>query len=65
VATGLIAATNKCIVGIQMNWVTFLVNQFLIDYMEEQEKGIEIHYDWLLILIALVAWRELEETQFL
>jgi hypothetical protein len=29
------------------------------------EKGIEFHYAWLLILIALTTWREPKETQFL
>jgi hypothetical protein len=43
----------------------FLLNQFLIDCKEAQDKGMEFHYAWLLILIALVAWREPEDTQFL
>jgi hypothetical protein len=48
-----------------MNWVTFLVNQFLTDCKEAQDKGTKLHYAWLLILIALVAWREPRETRFL
>jgi hypothetical protein len=48
-----------------MNWATFLVNQFLIDCIEAQEKGMEFHYAWLLILIALVGWKEPGDYQFL
>jgi hypothetical protein len=40
-----------------MNWEKFLVNQFLQDCTEAQEKGTEFHYTWLLILIALVRWK--------
>jgi hypothetical protein len=39
-----IAATEKCSEGVQMNWATFLVNQFLTDYIEAQEKGTKFHY---------------------
>ena len=41
-----------------MNQATFLVNQFLTNCIEAQEKGTEFHYAWLLILIALVGWKE-------
>jgi hypothetical protein len=56
VPVAVIAAAEKCMEGVQMNWATFLVNQFLTDCIEAQEKGIEFHYAWLLILIALVGW---------
>lgn len=48
-----------------MNWATFFVNQFLIDCVESREKGMEFHYVWLVILIALVAGREPDKCQFL
>jgi hypothetical protein len=36
------------------------------DRLEEvQDRGMEFHYAWLLILIALVAWRESKDSQFL
>jgi hypothetical protein len=41
-----------------MNWATFLVNQFLQDCIEVQEKGTKFHYAWILILIVLVGWQE-------
>jgi hypothetical protein len=40
-----------------MNWATFLVNQFLTDCIEAQEKGTKIHFARLLILIALAGWQ--------
>jgi hypothetical protein len=42
-----------------------LVNQFLTVCKEVHNKGTQFRYAWLFILIALVAWREIEETQFL
>jgi hypothetical protein len=50
-----IVATKKCVERVMMNWLTFLFNHFLMDYMEAQEKGTKFHYSWLLILIALTA----------
>jgi hypothetical protein len=53
---------DKCEAGGHMNWEIFLVNQFLTEYKEAHEKGIEFDYAWLLILITLVAWRDSKET---
>jgi glutamate synthase domain-containing protein 2 len=39
VPTGVIETTEKCVTGVQMNWATFLVNQFLMDCREAQDKG--------------------------
>jgi hypothetical protein len=47
-----------------MNWATFFLNQFLIECEEVQDKRTKFHYTWLLILIALLAWREPNDTQF-
>jgi len=41
-----------------MNWATLLFNTFLTDSIKAQEKGTKFHYDWILILIALVGWKE-------
>jgi hypothetical protein len=41
-----------------MNWATFLVSKLLQARTESQEKGVEFHYAWLLILIAMVGWKE-------
>jgi hypothetical protein len=62
---GVIATVEKCIAGVQMSWEMFLLNQFLIYYREDQDKGMEFHYSWLLILIILVSWRDPYDTQFM
>jgi hypothetical protein len=64
VSIGEIVVAEKFVEGVKMNWEMFLVNQFLIDYKEGQDKGMEFHYTWLLILIALVSWRESDDSQF-
>jgi hypothetical protein len=48
-----------------MNWAMFLLNQFLIDCEEARDKGTEFHYSWLLIIIVLSTWRELDDSHFL
>jgi hypothetical protein len=48
-----------------MNWTTFLLNQFLIDCEEVQDKGTKFHCSWILIIIILLAWREPDDNQFL
>jgi hypothetical protein len=44
VPTVVIAATERCVEGVQMNCVTFLLNQFLIDCEEVKDKGNEFCY---------------------
>jgi hypothetical protein len=39
VPTGVIAIAEKCTTRVMMNYSTFLVNQFLMDCREAQEKG--------------------------
>jgi hypothetical protein len=61
----MIATVEKCIEGVTMRLAPFLLKQFLIDCMEAQDKGMEFYYYWLLLLISLAAWKELEDVQFL
>jgi hypothetical protein len=65
VPAGVIVATEKCVEGVSMSWVPYLLNQFLIEFSEAQDRGMEFHYPWLLILIAFTAWEEPEDAQFL
>jgi hypothetical protein len=58
VPTAMIATTKKFSKGVQINWATFLVKQFLTNCIEEQKKGTKFHYAWILILIAMVGWQE-------
>ena len=50
--------------GYSYNWAEYIVKEFLEDVQDAQEKGRPFHYSWLLVLIALVGWREPLETQF-
>jgi hypothetical protein len=65
VPASVITKMEKCAARVMMRWETFLMNHLLTDYKEEQEKGMEFHYAWLLILIAFTTWRETKEMQFL
>ena len=44
--------------GFQLNWLTYLLNEMLVDAKEVQEKVNPFQYSWLLILIYFVAWEE-------
>jgi hypothetical protein len=57
--------TGKCVEGLQMNGVKYLVNQLEIDCKESQDQGYEFHFSWLLILISFVAWELPEGATFL
>jgi len=62
VPTWVIVVAEKCVEGTTMSWAPFLLNQFLLDCAEAQDKEMEFHYPWLLILIAFIAWEEPEEA---
>jgi hypothetical protein len=47
------------------SWAPYMLNQFVIDYRDVQDNGTEFHYTWLIILIALVGWKELKLSTFL
>jgi hypothetical protein len=57
--------TGKCMEGLQMNWVKYLVNQLELDYHEAQDQDYVFHFRWLLILITFVSWEMLEGATFL
>jgi hypothetical protein len=57
-----IVAAKEVFEGVSMSWVPYLLNQFLIDYTEAQDRGMEFHYPWLLILIVFTAWEEMEDV---
>jgi hypothetical protein len=56
---------GKCVEGLQMNWVKYLVNQLELDCREAQDQGYEFHFSWLLILIVFTSWEMLEGATFL
>jgi hypothetical protein len=53
-----VAATTQCANGTMLSWAPYLLNLFLDDCKDAQDLGIEFHYSWLFILIALVKWRD-------
>jgi hypothetical protein len=55
---------GKCVEGMQMNWVSYLVNELEKDCREAQDLGYEFHFSWLIILIAFFAWKMPEGATF-
>jgi hypothetical protein len=48
---------EKCVEGMQMNWVSYLINELEKDYRKAQDLGYEFHFSWLIILITFVTWK--------
>ena len=46
-----------------MNWSLFLMNQLVEDVVAVEAGEQSFTYSWLLILIALMAWMELDDYQ--
>jgi hypothetical protein len=65
VSAGVVADAAKCAKGSSMSWAPYLLNSFLEDCKDTQDWGYELHYSWLLILIALVEWKEPTYSMFL
>jgi hypothetical protein len=65
VPAGVVAAEAQCAKGSSMSWAPYLLNSFLEDCKDTQDWGSEFHYSWLLILIALVGWKEPTYNVFL
>jgi hypothetical protein len=64
-ATGFVVdLVRRCVEGLEMNWVKYLVNQMELDCCEAQDQGYEFHFSWLLILIAFTAWEMSEGATF-
>jgi hypothetical protein len=55
---------GKCVEGMQMNWVSYLINEIKKYYFEAHDQRYEFHFSWLLVLIAFVAWKILEGATF-
>ena len=48
----------NCAEGYSYNWAAYIAKEFLEDARDAQEKGRPFHYSWLIVLIALVGWKE-------
>jgi hypothetical protein len=55
---------QKCIEGMLMNWVSYLVNQLEQDCHKAQDQGYKFHFSWFLILISFVTWEMPEGETF-
>jgi hypothetical protein len=62
VPAGVIVATEK-VCGRDFNELgaPFLLNQFLIDLHDTQDRGMEFHYPWLLIFLAFTTWETIQK----
>jgi hypothetical protein len=58
VPVGVVAAATQCVEGTTLSWAPYLLNLFLEDCKDVQDLGTKFHYSWLLILIALIGWKE-------
>jgi hypothetical protein len=53
-----VTTTAQCIEGTMLIWAPYLLNIFLKEYNDVQDLVTQFHYSWLLILIALIRWKE-------
>lgn len=44
--------------GKPYNWCLYLLNQFMDDCRAAQERNQRFHYNWILIIMAFVTWKE-------
>jgi hypothetical protein len=58
VPVGVVAVVAQCAEGTTLNWSLYLLNLFLEYCKDVQDLGTKFHYSWLLILIALVGWKD-------
>jgi hypothetical protein len=56
---------GKCMEGMQMNWVSYLINELKKYCRKVQDQGYEFYFSWLLVLITFVAWKMSEGAAFL
>ena len=64
VSTPVVSIAANCTEGYSYKWVEYISKEFLEDVCDAWEKGRPFHYSWLIVLIALVGWREPTEAQF-
>jgi hypothetical protein len=58
VPTGVVTTTTQCTNDTMLSWAPYLLNLFLDDCKDAQDLGTKFHYSWLMILIALIGWKE-------
>jgi hypothetical protein len=58
VPTGVVTVAAQCTKGTTINWAPYLLNLFLDDYKDAQDMGTKFHYSCLIILVAIMGWKE-------
>jgi hypothetical protein len=64
VLAGVFPTAIQCTNDTMLDWAPYLLNLFLDDYKDAQDLGTKFHYSWLLILIALIRWKETPYSYF-
>ena len=65
VFASIVSIVGNCAEGYSYKWAEYIAKKFLEDVHNAQEKGRPFHYSWLIVLIALVGWKEPTEVQFI
>ena len=64
VSAPIVSIAVNCAEGYSYKWEEYIAKEFLEDVHDAQEKGRPFHYSWMIVLIALVGWKEPTEVQF-
>ena len=64
VSAPIVSIAANCVEGYSYKWAKYIAKEFLEYVHDAQEKGRPFHYSWLIVIIALVGWREPTEAQF-
>jgi hypothetical protein len=64
VSARVFTAESQCVEGTTLSWAPYLLNLFLDDCNDAQGLGTQFHYSWLLILIAVMGWKESKYSIF-
>ena len=65
VPTPTVSIAANCAEGYIYNWVAYIAKEFLEYARDAQEKGRPFHYSWLIVLIAMIRWKEPTKAQFI
>jgi hypothetical protein len=55
-----VTAATQFVEGTTISWDPYFLNMFLDDWKDAHDMGIEFHYSWLIMLIAIMGWKELK-----
>jgi hypothetical protein len=64
VPTGVVTVVAQCVEGTTVSWELYLLNLFLDDCKDAHDLGTKFHYSCILMLIAIMGWKEPNHTLF-